>query len=103
MILGTDRSTLRPLQSTDVEAIASYSVRPEFIRLFAAASTNDGNRCAIRRTGVANGQLDPKGALAGVGKPVAEFAGERTPAVPIRRSVHLRFCGLPRLRLARQD
>ena len=37
---------------------------------------------------VANGQLDPKGALAGVGKPVAEFAGERTPAVPIRRSVH---------------
>ena len=37
---------------------------------------------------VANGQPDPKGALAGVGKPVAEFARERTPAVPIRRSVH---------------
>jgi hypothetical protein len=51
MILRTDRLTLRPLQSTDVEAIASYSVRPEFIRLFAAASTYDGNRCAIRRTG----------------------------------------------------
>ena len=51
MILGTDRSTLRP-------------------------------------QAVANGQPDPKGALAGVGKPVAEFARERTPAVPIRRSVH---------------
>ena len=32
MILGTDRLTLRPLQSTDVEAVASYSMRPEFIR-----------------------------------------------------------------------
>jgi predicted transcriptional regulator len=27
-------------------------------------------------------------ALAGLGKPVAEVTGERTPAVPIRRSVH---------------
>ena len=32
MILGTDRLTLRPLQSTDVEAVASYSTKPEFIR-----------------------------------------------------------------------
>jgi RimJ/RimL family protein N-acetyltransferase len=32
MFLGTDRLTLRPLQSTDVEAVASYSMKPEFIR-----------------------------------------------------------------------
>jgi predicted transcriptional regulator len=30
-------------------------------------------------------------ALAGLGKPVAEVSGERTPAVPIRRSVHRDF------------
>ena len=28
------------------------------------------------------------GALAGLGKPAAEVGGERTPAVPVRRSVH---------------
>jgi predicted transcriptional regulator len=30
-------------------------------------------------------------ALAGLGKPVAEVSGERTPSVPIRRSVHRDF------------
>jgi len=32
MILRAGRLTLRPLQSSDVEAVASYSTKPEFIR-----------------------------------------------------------------------
>jgi hypothetical protein len=37
MTLGTNGLTIRPLQSTDVEAIASYSLRPEFIRFLPLA------------------------------------------------------------------
>lgn len=47
----------------------------------------------VRRNQIASDQLATlistvHRALAGLGKPAAEVSGERTPAVPIRRSVH---------------
>ena len=61
MILGTDRLTLRPLQSTDVEAIASYSLRPEFIRFLPLDPQTMKSAAQFVEQAVANGQPDPKG------------------------------------------
>jgi len=61
MILGTDRLTLRPLQSTDVEAIASYSMRPEFIRFLPLPPQTMESAAQFVQQAVANGQPDPKG------------------------------------------
>ena len=61
MILGTDRLTLRPLQSTDVKAIASYSMRPEFIRFLPLPPQSTESAAQFVEQAVANGQPDPKG------------------------------------------
>ena len=61
MILRTDRLTLRPLQSTDVEAIASYSLRPEFIRFLPLPPQTMETAAQFVEQAVANGQPDPKG------------------------------------------
>ena len=61
MILRTDRLTLRPLQSTDVEAIASYSLRPEFIRFLPLPPQTMESAAQFVEQAVANGQPDPKG------------------------------------------
>src|SRR4029077_9315644 len=63
MILETERLTLRPLQSTDVEAVASYSMKPEFIR-FLPLPPNDGKRSPIRRTGGCQRSARSQGRLA---------------------------------------
>ena len=61
MILRTDRLTLRPLQSTDVEAIASHSLRPEFIRFLPLPPQTMESAAQFVEQAVANGQPDPKG------------------------------------------
>jgi ribosomal-protein-alanine N-acetyltransferase len=61
MILGTDRLTLRPLQSTDVEAVASYSTKPEFIRFLPLPPQTMESAAEFVGQAVANGQPDPKG------------------------------------------
>jgi RimJ/RimL family protein N-acetyltransferase len=61
MILGTDRLTLRPLQSTDVETIASYSMRPELIRFLPLPPQTMESAARFVGQAVANGQPDPKG------------------------------------------
>jgi ribosomal-protein-alanine N-acetyltransferase len=61
MILRTDRLTLRPLQSTDVEAIASYSLRPEFIRFLPLPPQTMETAAQFVERAVANDQPDPKG------------------------------------------
>ena len=61
MILETDRLTLRPLQSTDVEAVASYSMKPEFIRFLPLPPQTMESAAQFVEQAVANGQPDPKG------------------------------------------
>ncbi|MGA8479550.1 MAG: GNAT family protein [Chthoniobacterales bacterium] len=61
MILETDRLTLRPLQSTDVEAVASYSTKPEFIRFLPLPPQTMESAAEFVGQAVANGQPDPKG------------------------------------------
>jgi RimJ/RimL family protein N-acetyltransferase len=61
MILETDRLTLRPLQSTDVEAVASYSTKPEFIRFLPLPPQTMESATEFVGQAVANGQPDPKG------------------------------------------
>ena len=61
MLLGTDRLTLRPLQSTDVEAIASYSMKPEFIRFLPLPPQTMESAAQFVGRSVASGQPDPKG------------------------------------------
>jgi RimJ/RimL family protein N-acetyltransferase len=61
MILGTDRLILRPLKSTDVEAVASYSTKPEFIRFLPLPPQTMESAAQFVGQAVANGQPDPKG------------------------------------------
>jgi [ribosomal protein S5]-alanine N-acetyltransferase len=61
MILETDRLTLRPLVSTDVEAVASYSMKPEFIRFLPLPPQTMESAAQFVEQAVANGQPDPKG------------------------------------------
>ena len=61
MTLGTNGLTIRPLQSTDVEAIASYSLRPEFIRFLPLAPQTMESAAQLVEHAVPNGQPDPKG------------------------------------------
>jgi hypothetical protein len=61
MILETDRLTLRPLQSTDVEAVASYSTKPEFIRFLLLPPQTMESAAQFVGQAVANGQPDAKG------------------------------------------
>ena len=61
MILETDRLTLRPLQSTDVEAVASYSTKPEFIRFLPLPPQTMESAAQFVGEAVANGQPDSKG------------------------------------------
>jgi len=61
MILETDRLTLRPLVSTDVEAVASYSTKPEFIRFLSLPPQTMESAAQFVEQAVANGQPDPKG------------------------------------------
>jgi hypothetical protein len=61
MILGSGRFTLRPLQSTDVEAVASYSTKPEFIRFLPLPLQTMESAAQFVGQAVANGQPDPKG------------------------------------------
>src|SRR3984893_10066882 len=61
MILGSGRLTLRPLQSSDVEAVASYSTKPEFIRFLPLPPQTMESAAEFVGQAVANGQPDPKG------------------------------------------
>jgi RimJ/RimL family protein N-acetyltransferase len=61
MILQSGRLTLRPLQSSDVEAVASYSTKPEFIRFLPLPPQTMESAAQFVGQAVANGQPDPKG------------------------------------------
>jgi ribosomal-protein-alanine N-acetyltransferase len=61
MILATERLTLRPLRSDDVEAIADYSTRPEFIRFLPLPPQTRESAAVFVAQIVAGGQPDEKG------------------------------------------
>src|SRR4029077_14604423 len=61
MILRSGRLTLRPLQSSDVEAVASYSTKPEFIRFLPLPPQTMESAAQFVGQAVANSQPDPKG------------------------------------------
>ena len=56
MILEIDRLTLRPLHSTDVEAVASYSMKPEFIRFLPLPPQTMESAAQFVEQAVANGR-----------------------------------------------
>jgi RimJ/RimL family protein N-acetyltransferase len=60
MILETGRLRLRPFQSDDVDAIASYSTKPEFIRFMPLPPQTIESAADFVGRIVADGQLDPK-------------------------------------------
>jgi ribosomal-protein-alanine N-acetyltransferase len=61
MILETDRLTLRPLQSTDVEAVALLFDEARIHPILADAPQTMESAAQFVEQAVANGQPDPKG------------------------------------------
>jgi RimJ/RimL family protein N-acetyltransferase len=60
MILETNRLKLRPFQSDDVEAIASYSTKPDFIRFLPLPPQTMASATEFVARIVADGQPDSK-------------------------------------------